>query len=81
MKIYNYTEIFELCEEGRYNVCVPAIPEICTCGDTLEEAKAMAKDAIECFLESALKSDEDIPTDKDPVIEKITVNVVYPAFQ
>ena len=75
MKIYNYTVIFESCEEGGYNVVVPAIPEICTCGDTLEEAKAMAKDAIECFLESALESGEEIPSDKCPLIEKITVNM------
>jgi len=25
---------------------------ICTCGDTLEEARAMAADAIKCVLES-----------------------------
>ena len=32
---------------------VPAIPEICTYGETLEEAHQMAQDAIRCFLESA----------------------------
>ncbi len=55
MRVYNYTVIFEPDEEGGYNVVVPAIPEICTCGETLEEAKVMAEDAIRCYLESALE--------------------------
>ena len=37
-----------------FNVLVPAIPEICTYGETLEEAREMARDAIRCYLESAL---------------------------
>jgi predicted RNase H-like HicB family nuclease len=48
-------------EDGGYNVIIPAIPEICTFGATLEEAREMAKDAIRCFLESALKTGESIP--------------------
>ena len=35
--------------EGAYNVQVPAIPEICTYGETLEEARQMAQDAISLF--------------------------------
>ncbi len=61
MKVYNYTVLFEPLEEGGYNVIVPAVPEICTFGATLEEAREMAKDAIRCFLESALKTGEAIP--------------------
>src|SRR5712692_7080721 len=44
---YNYTVYFEPLEKGGYQVIVPAFPEICTFGDTLEEARAMAKDAIQ----------------------------------
>jgi len=72
MRVYNYTVIFELDEEGGYNVVVPAIPEICTCGETLEEAKAMAEDAIRCYLESALELGEPIPEDKEPSIEGVS---------
>ena len=61
MKMYNYTVVFEPVDEGGYNVIVPAIPEICTFGDTLEEAKAMATDAIRCYIESALIAKEPIP--------------------
>ena len=44
-----------------YNVIVPAIPEICTFGETMQEARAMAHDAIRCYLESALKHGEPNP--------------------
>jgi antitoxin HicB len=75
MKVYNYTVVFEPIPEGGYNVVVPAIPEISTFGDTLEEAKAMAGDAIKCFIESALKAHETIPEDREPSIERLTVRV------
>ena len=75
MKVYNYTVIFEPAQEGGYDVVVPAIPEICTFGETLEEAKAMAADAIRCYLESALKEGEAIPEDKEPSVERIAVRV------
>ena len=75
MKIYNFTVIFEPVTEGGYNVVVPAIPEICTFGDTLEEAKAMAADAIKCFIESALKANEPIPEDRQPSIERVAVRI------
>jgi len=52
---YGYTTLFEPLPEGGFNVLVPAIPEICTYGETLEEAREMARDAIRCYLKSALK--------------------------
>jgi len=58
MKLYNYTVVFEPVPEGGYNVVVPAIPEIVTFGETLREAKANAKEAISCFLESVLETNE-----------------------
>lgn len=53
---YQYTIYFEPLEEGGYNVIVPAIPEICTFGSTIDEAREMARDAIQCVIESALKN-------------------------
>ena len=60
MRIYNYTVIFRPLEEGGYDVIVPAIPEICTFGETRAEARKMAEDAIRCYLESALIREEPI---------------------
>jgi len=58
LRIYNYTVIFKPLEEGGYDVIIPAIPEICTFGDTIEEASEMAEDAIKCYIESALELNE-----------------------
>lgn len=61
--------VFEPLAEGCYQVVVPAIPEICTYGHTLDEAREMARDAIRCVLESAMKLGEEIPEDVgDPVM-------------
>lgn len=62
MHEYNYFVFFEPIEEGGYNVVVPAIPEICTFGETLEEARVMAVDAIRCYLKSAIQLGEPIFT-------------------
>jgi len=75
MKVYNYMVIFEPIENGGYDVIIPAIPEICTFGETLEEAREMAEDAIRCYLESALEANETIPWDKEPSLERIAVQI------
>jgi predicted RNase H-like HicB family nuclease len=61
--------------EGGYSVLIPAIPEICTFGETIEEARAMAEDAIRCFLESALKTGDPIPQDVEPALERVGVTL------
>jgi len=75
MKIYDYTIIFKPLDEGGFDVIVPAIPEICTFGDTIEEARVMAEDAIKCYIESALELNEPIPMDREVSFEKIAVKV------
>ncbi len=75
MKVYNYTVIFEPVEKGGYDVIVPAIPEICTFGETIGEAREMAENAIRCYLESALEEKEPIPQDKEPSLERIAVKI------
>ena len=49
---HGYTIQFDPLPEGGFSVFVPAIPEICTFGETMEEAREMAEDAIRCYLES-----------------------------
>jgi antitoxin HicB len=76
MSGYNYTVIFQPLPEGGYTIVVPAIPEICSFGDTLADAREMAQDAIRCFLESALKRGEPIPKDIEPATERVEVTLV-----
>ena len=42
----SFTFLIEPAEEGGYIVTCPALPGLVTEGDTLEEAREMAKDAI-----------------------------------
>ena len=79
---HSYTVLFEPAEEGGYVVSCPALPGLVTEGDTLKEAREMAKDAIQCYLESMQKDGLAIPRDKglrqNPVKEKVRV-VLTPA--
>ena len=75
MRSYKYTVILQPLPEGGYSVLVPAIPEVCTFGDTIEEARHMAEDAIRCFIESALKTGEPIPDDVEPALEQVGVTL------
>lgn len=79
MAEYSYTVLFEPAEEGGYVVTCPALPGLVTEGDTLEEARAMARDAIKAYIESLHKDHQPIPQDKrlplPPVKEEIQVAV------
>ena len=73
---YTYTVVFEPALEGGYIVTCPALPGVVTEGDTLEEARAMAKDAIEGYLEILKEDGESIPVEDHaggPIAERITV--------
>lgn len=52
MQILNYTVILTPDETGGYVVTCPALPGLVTEGDTLEEAREMAADAIRGYIES-----------------------------
>ena len=75
-KVLKYTAIFEPAEEGGYTATIPALPGCITQGETFEEAKKMAKDAIKGYL-SVLKEDhEPIPVESE---EHIEVKILVPS--
>lgn len=61
---YSFTILIEPNDPDGYLVTCPALPGLVTQGDTLDEAFAMAKDAIEGYLISLLKHGDPIPEDK-----------------
>ena len=66
MNTYTYTVLFERFKDGDqegYNVSVPALPEIVTWGQTLEQARANAGEAIACVIESMMQNGEPLPAD------------------
>ena len=68
MQFFKYTIVLtpENDESDTYNVSVPALPEIATFGESLEEARFMAQDALELVILSRLEEGEKIPSDKKP---------------
>jgi len=52
--IYHFETVFDNNGQG-YTVTVPKLPGLVTEGDSLKEAKEMAKDAIRCYIGSLLK--------------------------
>jgi predicted RNase H-like HicB family nuclease len=74
MRILNYNVILTPDETGGYVVTCPALPGLVTEGDTIEEAREMAADAIRCYLESLQKDGEPIPTDNS-ITEEVAVEI------
>lgn len=62
-----------------YSVMVPELPGCFTFGDTLEEALANAKEAIECRLEAIAQDAEEIPIEEEPfVVTTVVVTTPLP---
>ena len=77
MTQYEYTVIIEPAEEGGYLARVPALDDLTTEGETLEEIRYMAKDAIQGYLETARKNNLPIPQDlkEQPRIQQLAVSI------
>ncbi len=73
MKSYTYTVILEPDEDGGYVVTCPSLPGVVTEGETVEEALAMAKDAIAGYLESLRKDGLPIPEERGALLSPLTV--------
>jgi len=58
----NYRILLRKEPEGGYTVTVPTLPGCVTFGETVEEAIAMAREAIELYLEDLREKGEEIPT-------------------
>jgi predicted RNase H-like HicB family nuclease len=66
MNEYRYTIILEPdIEEGGYTVTIPSLPGCVTQGETMEEAIAMAKDAIRLFVETLIENGEPVPEERE----------------
>lgn len=68
MHEYQFTVIFDRKPEGEYLVSVPALPGCYTEGQTLEEARDMAADAIRANCANLIKHGEPIPHPGERVI-------------
>lgn len=67
--VNGYTTIFDPNEDGGYTVTVPALPGLVTEGDNLKQAREMAKDAVQCYIESLVIDSMPLPPDQ-PIIKR-----------
>jgi len=65
MSILNFKVLLKVEPEGGYTVTVPSLPGCVTYGSSLGEAKKMAKEAIELYIESLVEHGEKIPVQND----------------
>ncbi len=63
---YNFTVIFEPAEEGGYIAHVPALPGLWTQGETLAEAREMAREAVAGYIDGLMRAGEPVPSDVPP---------------
>lgn len=61
MKSYSYAALFEPGDEKGYVVTFPDVPEAITEGDTMEEARLMAEDALGVILLTYLENGLELP--------------------
>lgn len=72
---YTFTMLFEPAEEGGYVVTCPALPGLVTEGDTMEEARHMAEDALRLYVETLIEDGLPIPSDKILIAQPIEIAV------
>lgn len=65
MKVLDYRIFSRKEPEGGYTVIVPSLPGCVTYGETTDEAKEMAREAIELYVETLKAHGEAIPVEDD----------------
>lgn len=61
-----YTFVFDPDPEGGFVVTCPALPGLVTHGETIEEAREMARDAMDGYIEVLIADGESVPESDAP---------------
>jgi predicted RNase H-like HicB family nuclease len=73
MKQLTYRVLLNREPEGGYTVTVPALPGCITYGETIDEAIAMAKEAIGLYIESLVAHNEPVPDESNTLEYALTL--------
>ena len=68
-----FTVLYEPVGKKAYQVTVPLLPGLLTYGRTFEEARTMARDAIDCYIGALKKDRHVVPTETSLLQEQIRV--------
>jgi predicted RNase H-like HicB family nuclease len=56
-----YVAVIERGEDGSYSAYVPDLPGCVTCGDSVDEARALIEEAVALHIDSLRKHGEPVP--------------------
>ena len=62
-------------DAGAYSVVISAIPGCVTRGHTVDEALAMARDAIEGHVAALRDTDQEVPEETPPMVATVEIGV------
>ncbi len=71
-----YVVYLQAAEEGGYVVSCPSLPGCAAQGETIEEALAMIRDAIDLYIETLRANGEPVPPGLTEDIERVEVVAV-----
>ncbi len=74
-QVHNYRILLHAEPEGGYTVIAPALPGCITYGENIPDAIAMAREAIDLYIESLIAHGEDVPTEEGTLEYMISVPV------
>ena len=72
---FNLPVVFSPEPEGGFTVTVPSLPGCVTFGKNLNEAKRMAQEAIELYLEDLAADGESLPANTDAFLSTVAVTL------
>jgi predicted RNase H-like HicB family nuclease len=76
---YTYTVLLQPKPEGGYAVTCPTLPGLVSYGASLDEARAMAADAIRGYIECLREDGEPIPESDPaplPLLDRVSVTTI-----
>ena len=82
MNILFYSALIHKAEEGGFWITFPDFPECMTQGEDIQDAYAMAYDALELAIASRLENEEPLPVEFHTCsFDTNSFSVVFPFFQ
>ena len=73
--MHTYKILLQKEQEGGYTVSVPVLPGCITYGENIDEAIAMAKEAIELYIEELTERGEVIPDNNETLEYSLNLEV------
>lgn len=74
--MYTYKILLHKEDKGGFTVSVPALPGCITYGEDVDEALAMAREAVELYIEELQERGETIPDDSNTLEYSLNLETV-----